>query len=406
MLGKVLGLGKPSGAEFTSLVASLGTERGYFVDPQIDPAAMTIVAANARLSLQPMYEVFLELPRKDRQRFIDEVVLGALDSSQEEVPEPDWDSVRSMLLPVIRDAGYLACAALEIAQLAGDDPAPEIAYRELAPGLFTTLVIDDANHMSLVTQDMLAHWDVRFDIAFEIALAKLEGVSDAPFQQIAPGLWAAPWSDSYTAARLLLPDLVHRLCASPLVAIPDRNTLLVADPAAPNAFETLMGAISQADDPYPITRRIFQLEGETLREIAPPHTDAGAAFARMFLDEKLEAYEREKTMHREACPYAEEVLISLKGLARGDDTFTTAVWTQHVEHGLLPPADFVLFQEWKDELGPQGAGKTWPVPWSRVVTEPSLVTATTRPLPRWKCLAFPSRVWLEQHSQPLGPARR
>lgn len=181
MLGKVLGLGNLSGPEFTALVAKLGSERGYLVDPQIDPAAMTIVAANGRLSLQRMYEVFLEQPRKDRQRFIDEVVLGALESAQNEEPPPDWDSVRSLLLPVIRDAGYLACAALEIAQIAGDEPAPQIAYRELAPGLFTTLVIDAPNQMSMVTQDMLAHWDVRFDTAFEIALSKLEGVSDAPF---------------------------------------------------------------------------------------------------------------------------------------------------------------------------------------------------------------------------------
>lgn len=401
MLGKVLGLGKLSKLEFTALVARLGTERGNFINPQIDSVTMTIVAENQQLNLHRMYETFLELPRRDRQLFIDEVVLGAVDAGPEALVR-DWDSVRSILLPVIRDAGYLACAALELAQFVGDRPTPEIAHRELAPGLFAALVINDAQHIRMVTQDMLAQWDVRFDTAFEIALMTLEDASHAPFQLIVPGFWAAPWNDSFTAARLLLPHLMQHLCASQLVAIPDRNTLLVADSADPNAFENLVGAISQSEDPNTITRRIFQLDGATLREIAPPQTAVGAMFTQMLLADKLKAYEQEKLMHSEAHPYATEILIRLKSWTDGNQTFTTAVWTQGVEGGLLPAADFVLFQEWNDKLGPNGAGKLWPVPWSHVIAEPALVTTTTRPLPRWKCLAFPSRVWLEQHTQPLG----
>jgi hypothetical protein len=270
---------------------------------------------------------------------------------------------------------------------------PRIAHRAIAPGLFATLVIDLPDQMFVVTEDMLAAWHVRFDVAYEIAVARLEAASDAPFQELVPGLWAAPWSDSYAAARLLLPDLIQEVCASPLIAIPDRNTLLVADPAVPESFDNLVAAISQSEDPKPITRRVFRLEGESLHEIVPPATAAGAVLSRMILDDKLEAYEREKETHAAVLPDANEVLIRLKAYERTDETmFTTAAWTQGVEHGLLPPADIVTFVE--------GAGNVWPVAWSHVVAEPSLVAPADRPLPRGS-VQFPSPAWLAQHSEPI-----
>ena len=64
--------------------------------------------------------------------------------------------------------------------------------------------------------------------------------------------------------------------AAPVVAIPDRNTLLVADPAVPDAFENLVAAISEADDPKPIARRVVRPCDRSGRA-AGTHDPAGPA---------------------------------------------------------------------------------------------------------------------------------
>lgn len=399
---KLFGIGALDGAAFTRLVAKLGVESGRFVAPNVDAEAMRIRTANEQMALGNRHHMFLQVPRRQRLRFIQEIVLAA----QPDAPK-SWADVKATLVPVVRDAGYLAITPLHARTAMGETEgkATTIASRPLATNIFETLVIDTPVQMVLVTEDRLVEWGVSLEEALDAAKDNLRRQSQAPFHRRAPGLWAAPWTDSYAAARVLLPDVLQRVCSDPLVAIPSRDALFVGDARQPGVLAALLEGIelTHENSRYLITPRIYHLDGKTLRDYTPGtdvDAELRAKYERLLVQHAISVYNQERELHEELDD--DDIYAAL--LAYELDTgevITRATWTKGVE-ARLPPAQAIVFVELADE-SPDPLGM-WLVPWDVVAAEPGMLTPTDSPLPRWKTGEFPSREWLENHKHST-PAR-
>jgi hypothetical protein len=392
MWRKLFGIGDLDGAAFTKLVAKLGVEMGRLTDPEVNPEQMTIKDASGMLDLHNVYAGFLNAPRKQRETFIRTIVLAPLP----DVPET-WDEVKSMLLPVVRDGAYLTFAKLQVALAGQAGMAKQISYRELAPGIYVSLVIDTPDKMLGVTDDRLEAWGVTFEQALEIAQAKLRRASTDKFEEIMPGLWVAPWSDSYAAARLVLPDVLQRVCTNPLVAVPNRDTLFVADPSVPEAFAklvVLLDKINEGNNPYCITLRLYELHDKTLRAFAAPADHAmSPTYQKLLVGEQASNYQREQDLHKELGTeafYAKMLAL----MSPAGEIVTRVAWTKGVDDTYLPPAQAIHFVE-LDDAKPE-AFRLWEVPW-KTAEASGLLTPTNALLPRWKVGAFPSQAWLAEH---------
>lgn len=397
MWTKIFGIGDLDAARFTQLVAKIGVNTGRLEDPTVDPENLRIADKSGTMHLGNMYGAFKQMPRRKRLEYINEVVLAPLP----DIPET-WEQIRPMLLPVVRDGAYLTFAPLQAA-IAINKDTPPIARRLLAPGIFETLVVDTPNKMLVVSEDRLVDWNVTFAEALDVAYGNLRRASQDALTPLMPGLWIAPWSDSYAAARVMLPEILQRVCTDPLVALPNRDTLLVADPTMPAAFALLVVALEKAveDQHYAITRQIYQLENKTLRVFDPPSDtpeEVLRIYERLLVEEKAMSYGREQELHKQ---YGTEAFYAklMAYESKDGEIITRATWTKGVDVGYLPPAQAIQFVELDENV--TQAVRMWEVPWSAVIAEPGMLTPTDTPLPRWKMGAFPSVEWLDTHGTKL-----
>lgn len=397
MWSKIFGIGDLDAAKFTQLVARIGVQSGRLEDPKVDPENLRIADKNGTMHLGNMYGAFKQMPRRKRLAYINEVVLAPLP----DIPDT-WEQIKPMLVPVVRDGAYLTFAPLQAA-IAIQKETPAIARRLLAPGIFETLVVDTPTKMLVVSEDRLADWNVTFADALDVAYGNLRRASQDEFTPLMPGLWIAPWSDSYAAARVMLPEILQRVCTDPIIAIPNRDTLLVADPSLPAAFALLVVALEKAveDQHYAITRQIYQLENKTLRVYTPPADTPEEILAihhRLLVEEKVMGYGREQELHKQ---YGTEAFYAklMAYESKDGEIITRATWTKGVDEGYLPPAEAIQFVELDENI--TKAVRMWEVPWSAVIAEPGLLTPTNAPLPRWKTGEFPSVAWLDEHGKKL-----
>ncbi len=387
---KLFGIGDLSPKKFARFVAEQARHLGSMSDPVVDDDDFRIVDGDARLNLANIYLRFLQLPRTARLEYIHQCVLT------ETTAVENWEGSRELLRPLLRSAGYLRLAELESRAHGDAWDGQLIASHALVGPLFATLVVDGAHHMELVGERHLAEWKVGFAEAFAIATANLRRESDGSFVPISPGLWVAPWPDSYAAARIFVPEVLQRVCTDPFVCVPDRDTLLVADPAISGSVSTLVDflASERQDSAYPLSNQIFALVGKQLRllDIAP-EDPAFAKYRELLVREAFEVYEAERsTQPEDDTPrYAEYIAaVSPHGELR-----TYATWVETVDT-LLPPTDTVIIMLYDD------AGElvnSWKIPWDTLVGAPGLVERTDSILPRWRTLAFPDESWLDRNRQ-------
>jgi len=188
-----------------------------------------------------------------------------------------WEDARRILMPTARSVSFVGQMQADLDFHSGDS----LPCFDVADGLYGTLVLDLPTQMAHVTDSMLADWGVRFETAFETALTRLEGMSVEPFDRLGECVWAAPWRDHYAAARVLLPEVVQRVCPSPYVAVPDRDNLIVG--SGPAGFEQLVLMIANCQAQEVITRNIYQLVDATLVEIEPPDTPIGLLYEELLM---------------------------------------------------------------------------------------------------------------------------
>ncbi|CAN5743414.1 hypothetical protein BH11MYX2_BH11MYX2_16850 [soil metagenome] len=389
MLQKVFGIGALPQKEFASLVMQMGVEQGQFKNPQLDLDAFMIADEGRKMFLHNLHRAFLQQGRWQRRKFITEHMLAKPD-----VPET-WAEIAPMLLANLRSGAYLSIAEThgmimraEATEPLEREPDNRILRKPIAPGLFATLVIDTPTSLLTVLGHHRDAWGVSFDDALELALRNLREKSDQPFEQITDGVWRATWTDSLAAARILFPELLQRVCSDPLVCVPTRDTLLVADSSRPGSFMKLLALSMTFDEqPYRISRRIFQLDHKRLR-LADVPADAVDGYNRRILEEHVTDYEDERALHAKL-ENADETLAECMGLERNGRAFSATRWYRSMDgdNVLLPEVDMV-------QLVCADGG--WIAPWEKLVR---FLTPVDRALPRWRIGEFPDSEWLDENAE-------
>jgi hypothetical protein len=315
-----------------------------------------------------------------------------------------WDEAAPRLRPRLRGAAFLDLRTLETAaHQQGLTPAAQ----EIAPGLYTTLVIDGEQSMTSVSHEMLARWGKSFEEADERARQNLSAISHDDFFEAAEGVWLAPWDDAYAASRLLLPHVLSRVAVDPLVAIPNRDTLLVAQ-RSPSAIGALVDAIDDLSEPdsYTITRRIFSLSGTTLE---PFDLDATHPSAVSHHNGYVRELVRDYGEQQAALSHSLDETVYAASIAadegRDGRLSTRALWTRGVDT-LLPQVDRVHLMWPEERDGEPISSRIWVTSWAALAAMEGALTPTRHRLPRFRTGVFPEGAALERCAVPVEHDRR
>jgi hypothetical protein len=318
--------------------------------------------------------------------------------------ELPWSAAASRLLPRLRSGAWLQHLLLEQrrrarAEVAAQRPdEPPCCHHQLADDLYLTLVVDDADTMTTVCQPSLESWQVSFEHAVETARHNLAERRAEDLVALAPGLWMGPWEDAYAASRLLLVPGIAPV-AEPLAAIPNRDTLLLADGRDPTALENMVTALGRLEGcEYPIGAAIHRCRasGALGPELEPVRLPKGHPAAvthhNLLVRERLRAYADEQWPLQQLLG-PEPYVASAEADADADGALVSrALWTEGVVT-LLPATERIhLLPASRDGV----TSRLWVTSLGALLQLPRALEPTADPLPRFATRRFPSELELRR----------
>src|SRR5262245_15349571 len=131
-------------------------------------------------------------------------------------PTETRDEAMVSLMPRVRYRATFAIAALEIeVQLApnGKGAAALASPHRPIADVYAVGVCHDTPTMVMdIGSEQLDRWSMTFDEALEIARTNLRRRTHEPsFDEIAPGVYASRWRDTFDVTRILLDDVIRAL---------------------------------------------------------------------------------------------------------------------------------------------------------------------------------------------------
>jgi hypothetical protein len=153
---------------------------------------------------------------------------------------------------------------------------PDLLHRPFSPGVIVGYVVDHGARMSFINRSEAEEWDVTASSVDETAVANLEALSvPVAVETFEPAHGAGLFtyihtSDSYDAARLLLPEFRVRLLTAlgdtAFVGIPNRDFLVAWSPDC-GPFAKLVARVGHdfREEPYAITDTIFVIDRSSVR---------------------------------------------------------------------------------------------------------------------------------------------
>lgn len=211
---------------------------------------------------------------------------------------------------------------------------------------------DTEHNIMNVNRETLEGWGASLDEALQIATFNLrDKTSPNGMKEIGAGLFVSQWGDCYDSARILLPDILHKLSLNgdPLVFLPNRDQLWVTGRYNSAAIKVILtdGKASHFDQGHSLSPNLYvhaagqwQLyipKDEELRKlwlsIKRQRDNLDYSQQKGYLD-KL--YERRKQ---------DLFVATCQVYKRQDETlFSRCVWSKGVD-ALLPETDFIVFIE-------------------------------------------------------------
>lgn len=320
---------------------------------------------------------------------------------------PRWEDAAPRLMPRLRSGAWVDQLELD-ARRSGE--AHLRCHMELVSGIHVTLVLDSEDTMVGVTTRMLNAWGRSFFEACDRAVQNLATRSHERMIGIADGVWVAPWRDAYAASRVLLgPDKMTGLGEGDelLVAVPDRDTLLVARPDVALAVEALVLAIENTSgDGLPVSQRIFRWHSQRpgsglapahLEPYAVPHDHPASVLHRNLVTRERMA--RYAEQHRPLQEAAGDVHVARAEADEGPDGLlvSRALWTQRVD-ALLPEVDRVhMLETYSDGT----SSRMWVIGLEDLLAVPGALQRARTHMPRWRTHAFPDGETLRRLATPL-----
>lgn len=332
--GALGGIGEMSRLRFAELYIELGRREGILLDARLDEVRFVVTHRGQEHPLQVVYERFLALPARSRRYFLMRVLRGA--GGVPAVKVPSYADVAHRLLPRLRSAAYLDLVALDDKNRGR---AVQSVHEPFAGELFVTVVIDGDDSMTTVTRPMLDAWGLDLSEVKRDAIDNLARVSTEPLGQLAAGFWMGPWDDAYAASRALLSSALN-VCARPVVALPNRDTLLVADADVDDGLAAMVSLLeSVAERGHALTRRLFTVEDGRLVDWELPHDHPSRLLhRRLAVSERVRSYSEQQWILQEAVGDDWYVATAELDETRDGAVTSRALWTEGVQ-ALLPDVD-------------------------------------------------------------------
>ena len=374
--------GPPSLDGFVKLILKELAKAGKPTDYAYDPKEQSLSRGNTKMSLAGVYSSYCHASRAHRLAILNNY--RAAMTATESPEDITFEQVRDQIVAGVREEAMLTSAGFFVKS---DQPTTMTgpAREPLSRWFVRTLIIDHPGHMALVSSDQLKRWNLTFDEAFAIGLERLRQGTTPAFAE-EDGVYTGTWKDDYDSSRILVPGLFDDLPieGDPIVVLPNRLTLLVADSAKPESVrrmltraEEIVRSEPRPHNPAPLRLHNGQIDDYVVSSDSPifhaVQRAHGLAALMYYQDQQqlLESYYEKvgKDYHVAKCTLNQ----------RDDGTyFSSTVWTKDVA-ALVPEADFVTFV---DLDRPEGAKVIGMAPWEKAKAVMEAQMLDTRMAPK------------------------
>ena len=266
-----------------------------------------------------------------------------------------FESVRSNLLPIIRDPAYAGLFRLKLLLHGKADEDKEIPSRPLADELSVGLACDSEWSITYVNVGMLRDWGVSLDEGLRVAKDNLRDRTDPKgWLPHSPGVFFASWNDSYDCSRMLLTEYIHRLPleGDPVLFAPNRERVWITGSSNLAGLDYVLraGKESHFKEGHPMSPNLYRLRDQDWALYVPNDHALRQLLLSIHRDREALDYQQQKedldTLHEKTqtdifvASYAmfERQLKSQPDKAR----FSVCVWTRGVE-SLLPQTENIVF---------------------------------------------------------------
>lgn len=310
------------------------------------------------------------------------------------------------VLPRVRDRAWFAAVRRQAElELGADEEAIEeviLPHAAINDELAAHLAFDLPSSVTEIGADRLAAWDIPFDTLFERAKQNLKALSEARFEQGAPGVFVSPFHDGLDASRMLLPELFKNLPVKgrPVALAPTHDVLFITgEDDTSGLHQAAVWAEEALLEPRAHSAVAFVLADDRWVPWLPPKGHpAHAKYKLLALQTLASAYSRQKEILDALLSSNghELVVATLRAFrSAGGDIFTACAWQEGVE-ALLPQTDRIDFVRG----GPGGAPSSARV-WSTTFDAarkmlPELMEPIGDLPERWKVKGFPTEEQLTQ----------
>ena len=391
---------EPTREEFVKKMLEELTKRGA-TDIQYNSEARSLQFGSRKtiFYLDNAFTDYRAAPAKGREGVIQHYASSFLQTP----PAPmDFATVKSSLLPVVKDPSYFSMSRLLVQSDGKDISKMDFATKPIAPGLVAAVAQDTEHNIMNVGSGVLKGWGATFDEALQSAILNLRDKTNPNgIREIGEGFFISQWGDCYDCARILLPDVLHRLSLNgdPLVFLPNRDQLLVTGKYNSAAIRVMLtqGKASHFERGHALSPNLYvHTEGQWQQYIPEDEQLHKLWLSIRRQRDNLDYSQQKIYLEKLFQLQKKDVFVATCQLYKRKDEslFSRCVWTKGVD-SFLPEADSIAFVAdvktkdvfsvaWKDAL---------PVVLPLMERDPDLVPA------RYRVRAFPDESQLRQLRQ-------
>lgn len=200
--------------EFMTSVLQFVKEHLGIDDVEYDSEKFQIKSENWFFFLGNAFHEFNACKSDEEKQDVLERYLSDLRVSRLE--EWKFEDVSTRLLPSVRDRLLIENTELEQADKTTVErltSLPQVFPRRVVGEHYISMVaIDNEKSISYVNQGVIDSWNKPFDELMDIATENLRNISSSGFVEIADGVYASGWQDTFDTSRILLTDKVRTEC--------------------------------------------------------------------------------------------------------------------------------------------------------------------------------------------------
>lgn len=307
----------------------------------------------------------------------------------EDIP---FEEVKSLLLPAVRDRLLAVQTDLEFAECKNVQELEQLEeaflYNVVAEHYAALIAIDTDQQITYVDRIRLGQWNSNFESLLKIATDNLKAMSEESFVEVADGVYASSWHDSYDTSRILLIDKIKEECGIQgeyLAFMPNRDHLFITGSEDIAGIKMVLDYCAEiAAWPRPMCMIPLILQNDRWIVFAPPEEHKCYRDIRFVTCLALnEIYQT--TQIRLQSILGDEIFVasfSVYQTAKTESLHTLCTWSTE---SLLPKTEWISFVEVDDKA--DDAVVLGTVQWDEVAKLLGSDFVTT--------LSYPPRTWVK-----------